>query len=612
MAKVESDPKLLDQLKIRLAEISLEAERVETAELARYNQDANASTINARETLISMLTKPDSLWLSMTPAIISYIVVFGFILLIIVMLFWPPRLDANSNAVQIINICVGAIAAGFATVLNFWLGSSLGSRRKDGAATMSSTVDKVKELTSPPPPPASGGAGAATAFSGGTATSGGSTMGSTGDNSTGGSATGRDPGQALVTPPERPRTLPVGLAGVGRSTDSSTVNVRKDIPKGVNGPPASIRYNNPGAQYPSREAALFGQTGFGVIGGGHKIASFPSPINGAASNFDLLSRNYVGMAIGLAGKKWTGANGFGVPGYDSNRPLTAEMIQDAEPAIAFLRAIAGRESGMGDVLTAEQWQHGHAMFRAGSADQYLGSFEGRILPAIQPVRPDGGPEETLEILIAKALENRGLEIDKAKDQVNIVYIEGINEDGSPNNDEANKFNDLRCVIGFRGGNPVMLGKWQATTEPGYYYDRDHPINRDGAARIKFGQYHAWSVGIHRNNHEALIQTAEVTVCRDLNRDMERTGDTLDTGLFGINQHGGYDQPADDIGKASAGCLVGRLMSGHRAFMEIVKGDPRYKANRNYIFKSTIFAAADIVRADTETAAETTIGVPRPE
>ena len=57
-------------------------------------------------------------------------------------------------------------------------------------------------------------------------------------------------------------------------------------------------------------------------------------------------------------------------------------------------------------------------------------------------------------------------------------------------------------------------------------------------------------------HEALVQVAEVTVHRDLNKDFKRTNDKTDTGLFGINQHWGYDAPKDDLGNTSAGCLVG--------------------------------------------------------
>lgn len=158
---------------------------------------------------------------------------------------------------------------------------------------------------------------------------------------------------------------------IGKTTDSSTATTRHDV---AGSEPASFRYNNPGAQYPSPEAARFGQIGFGIIGGGHKIACFPSPVNGAASNFDLLYRNYTGMTIGSAGTKWTGAHGFGVPGFDPNSILTKEMVEDSTRAIPLLKAIAGRESGHGSNLTEEQWRQAHKMFKVGSADAYLGAL----------------------------------------------------------------------------------------------------------------------------------------------------------------------------------------------------------------------------------------------
>jgi hypothetical protein len=70
-------------------------------------------------------------------------------------------------------------------------------------------------------------------------------------------------------------------------------------------------------------------------------------LTGGGANFDLLYRKYSGIAIGAAGTKWTGANGFGVPGYDPKSILTKQMLDDPSQAIALLKAIAGRESGRG-------------------------------------------------------------------------------------------------------------------------------------------------------------------------------------------------------------------------------------------------------------------------
>ena len=197
----------------------------------------------------------------------------------------------------------------------------------------------------------------------------------------------------------------------------------------------------------------------------------------------------------------------------------------------------------------------------------------------------------LIIKIIKYMEAQNYQIFRGKDELNIVYVEGMNTDGSLNADKPNHFNDVRMVIGFEDRVPAIINRWQATTEPGYHYT-DNPMNADGAARIGFGQYRAWQIGIHGMNepHEALVQVDYVKVHRDYNRDMMRTGDDVFEGNFGINQHHGYDHPQNDIYTASAGCLVGRTRAGHSQFMEVIKSDRRYQARpfainhlRNYTF-----------------------------
>jgi peptidoglycan hydrolase-like protein with peptidoglycan-binding domain len=195
-------------------------------------------------------------------------------------------------------------------------------------------------------------------------------------------------------------------------------------------------------------------------------------------------------------------------------------------------------------------------------------------------------------LVVAAMERRGYQVDRGPGEVNVVYVEGMNPDGTANADEANKWNDLRLLIRFEGGEPRIIGEWAATTEPGRYWT-ENPMSPLGAARIEFGQYKSWQVGMHRNNHEALVQTGgEVTVCRDLNKDGQRAGDKRQTGEFGINQHWGYDLP--EVEKASAGCLVGQSKDGHRQFMALVKSDPRYQANRKYVFATAVLPESDVL------------------
>jgi predicted chitinase/lysozyme family protein len=211
-----------------------------------------------------------------------------------------------------------------------------------------------------------------------------------------------------------------------------------------------------------------------------------------------------------------------------------------------------------------------------------------------PAQPVGASD--LAGRVIAAMERKGYSVDRGPGELNIAYVEGMNADGTPNPNEANKWNDLRMVIRFDDGAPKIVGLWAATTEPGRYYT-DHPLSPLGAARIAFGQYKAWQVGMHHPNkpsgHEALIQTGgEVTVCRDLNRDGKRDGDKRETGEFGINQHWGYDLA--EVDNASAGCLVGQSKDGHRAFMAVVKSDSRYQAGHDHVFATAVLPAAEVL------------------
>ena len=206
---------------------------------------------------------------------------------------------------------------------------------------------------------------------------------------------------------------------------------------------------------------------------------------------------------------------------------------------------------------------------------------------------------TLAGRIVAAMRSKGWWITRHPDCVNIVYVEGLNTDGTANNNVANAFNDLRVVIRIsRAGNPEIAGAWPATSEPGLFYTKIKKEDPRGAARIAFGQYKSWSVGMHPRSkpavaHEALVQVKDITVFRDMNEDFRRDGDPEFTGLFGINQHWGYDMALNNIGNASAGCLVGRTKAGHREFMALINADPRYVASRGFRFMTAVLPASDL-------------------
>ncbi len=180
-------------------------------------------------------------------------------------------------------------------------------------------------------------------------------------------------------------------------------------------------------------------------------------------------------------------------------------------------------------------------------------------------------------------------------QYNIVYIEGMNANCTLNDDVPNHFNDRRILLEIVD-KPRIIGNWEATTEPGDYYT-ENPMNINGAARIAFGQYQAWRVGYHgtRVKHQALVQVSPVKVHRDFNKDYKRTGDLITTGIYGINQHWGYDLPVTKVYNSSAGCLVGRATESHKQFMRLITSDRRYIADKNYIFHTAIIPGDDLVK-----------------
>ena len=52
------------------------------------------------------------------------------------------------------------------------------------------------------------------------------------------------------------------------------------------------------------------------------------------------------------------------------------------------------------------------------------------------------------------------------DCYNIVYVEGMNPDGSLNDNRNNVFNDLRMVLQVKAnGVPAIVGKWEQPPSP---------------------------------------------------------------------------------------------------------------------------------------------------
>lgn len=169
---------------------------------------------------------------------------------------------------------------------------------------------------------------------------------------------------------------------------------------------------------------------------------------------------------------------------------------------------------------------------------------------------------------------------------NIVYIEGLNTDGTLNADRPNEWNDLRLLVTKEGDAWKIVHLAIATTEPGDFYTKS-PTNMQGAARIAFG-YHppAWKMGFHKGTQPALVQAGNVMIHRDKNRDglRGRNEPPFLSVPIGLNHHTTSQRfNGEQIGKYSAGCLVGKNYAQHLEFLSLLKQEARIIAGMPYLY-----------------------------
>lgn len=121
---------------------------------------------------------------------------------------------------------------------------------------------------------------------------------------------------------------------------------------------------------------------------------------------------------------------------------------------------------------------------------------------------------------------------------------------------SNRFNDHFVVMYLYDGQWCLF-RFPCTTDPGLYW-REHPMNVEGTALLKPGQYRgAYQIGEHKG-YPALVQRTELSVYRDNDRDplLEPDESTVQRGFFGINIHRANAEKASvEVNKWSAGCQV---------------------------------------------------------
>lgn len=196
--------------------------------------------------------------------------------------------------------------------------------------------------------------------------------------------------------------------------------------------------------------------------------------------------------------------------------------------------------------------------------------------------------------ITAYMSEQRIPFDTATGLLNIIYLEGVSPDFTPNDNQPDGWNDLSLLLQHDAdGVPHLAFVAPATTEPGIFSTLSAAARRlGGVARIKLGQQRAWRFGYHRaarnhNSHPALVQCAPVLVHRDANRDYKRTGDIVAQG-FGINQHSTNPHYTNGpVGGHSAGCLVRKLWADHLRFLELLKTDPRQVADPKFVWATTV-------------------------
>jgi hypothetical protein len=189
---------------------------------------------------------------------------------------------------------------------------------------------------------------------------------------------------------------------------------RKDPKTGKNRL-AALRYNNPGAAWPSKHDVAFGIQGYGWLNdkdpGGNNIGYFPTPTHGGGANLALWNRGYVNGTMkennpmyksgrdGKGGKilvaedrlgtsltvkeaiaKWRGRIGTPTPKSFKNiedQDMPADMLDDPKVAIDLFRQMAAHETGTGTgkkalaykdgKMTRSEWLRSWKMMQAGGA-----------------------------------------------------------------------------------------------------------------------------------------------------------------------------------------------------------------------------------------------------
>ena len=149
---------------------------------------------------------------------------------------------------------------------------------------------------------------------------------------------------------------------------------------------------------------------------------------------------------------------------------------------------------------------------------------------------------------------------------------------------ANAFDDRLCVT-YKLNDMWNTETFEITTDPGSPYLLKPLANTSGTAILVAGQYRgAYSIGKHRGQYLALVQSGKVKVYRDNDRDniLDMDPETIQDGYFGINIHKRSGE-SDTVNGASAGCQVFRYEREFNRLMYLAQKQVRERGWKTFTY-----------------------------
>lgn len=123
--EIKAKPEMVEKLK----EIETGYQQYLLSVRLQMDQAEYADRANAREREVDMAKAMGVRdWY---PPVLGTIVIMAFTVVLCTMIFVPPREKRDEGTMSLVNILVGALTAGYSTVLGYYFGSSAGSRTKD-------------------------------------------------------------------------------------------------------------------------------------------------------------------------------------------------------------------------------------------------------------------------------------------------------------------------------------------------------------------------------------------------------------------------------------------------------------------------------------------------